>query len=66
MKRQKKTSEFINATELAKVLGYVGPKGSRRVTSAAEAGEIPGRRLNGRWRFHLPTVMSKFQGKAAA
>lgn len=66
MKRKKEKSEFCNATQLAKVLGYSGPKGSRRVTSAAEAGEIPGRQLNGRWRFHLPTVMAKFQGGKAA
>lgn len=52
--------EFANATQMAALLGYAGPKGSRRVTRAAEAREIPGRRLNGRWRFHVPTIIALF------
>jgi len=52
--------EFANATELAALLGYRGTKASRRVTRSAEAREIPGRRLNGRWRFHVPTILALF------
>ncbi|KAB2660948.1 MAG: hypothetical protein DVB31_13110 [Verrucomicrobia bacterium] len=64
MKEQNDTSEFANATALARILGYSGPKGSRRVTAAAERREIPGRRINGRWRFHVPTVLSLFSTPA--
>lgn len=57
-------SDFVNATQLATLLGYTGPKRASRVTAAAAAGEIPGRRLNGRWRFHVPTVLALFSRTA--
>jgi hypothetical protein len=56
--------EFVNATQLAEILGYKGPKACRRVTAAAESRDLPGRKVNGRWRFHLPTVMARFTGSA--
>ena len=64
MDYQTTETEFANATKLARILGYTGPKGSRRITASAERREIPGRRINGRWRFHVPTILALFSTPA--